>query len=298
MLRARQIWGGTVALPGLREALGLAEDGSAGPPRPTRSRRRPHALVAGMEARRLGGRRRRRRSSPTCSARRRTPVAAVLRFAADEVVPRLARTTDEIDAVLHALDGGYVPAGPSGSPLRGLVNVLPTGRNFYSVDPRAIPSRLAWETGQAMAESLLARYRADTGEYPRSVGLSVWGTSAMRTSGDDVAEVLRAARRPPGVGRGVAPGHRPRADPARRARPAADRRHGADQRLLPRRVPARGDHAGRRGAAGRRPGRAGRATTSCARTWTPTSPSTATGGGPPRGSSAPSPAPTGPGCCR
>ena len=66
--------------------------------------------------------------------------------------------------MLHALDGGYVPAGPSGSPLRGLVNVLPTGRNFYSVDPKAIPSRLAWETGQAMADSLLDRYRADTGE--------------------------------------------------------------------------------------------------------------------------------------
>jgi len=68
--------------------------------------------------------------------------------------------------------------------------VLPTGRNFYSVDPKAIPSRLAWETGQAMADSLLARYRSDTGDWPRSVGLSAWGTSAMRTAGDDVAEIL------------------------------------------------------------------------------------------------------------
>src|SRR5690606_28790718 len=85
---------------------------------------------------------------------------------------------------------GYVPAGPSGSPLRGLVNVLPTGRNFYAVDPRAVPSRLAWETGQAMARSLLERYRAEHGTWPRSVGLSMWGTSAMRTAGDDVAEVL------------------------------------------------------------------------------------------------------------
>jgi cobaltochelatase CobN len=105
-------------------------------------------------------------------------------------VPRLAGTTDEISRTLHALGGGFVPAGPSGSPLRGLVNVLPTGRNFYSVDPRAVPSRLAWETGQAMADSLLERYLADTGSYPDSVGLSVWGTAAMRTSGDDVAEVL------------------------------------------------------------------------------------------------------------
>ncbi|MFP5282352.1 MAG: cobaltochelatase subunit CobN, partial [Actinomycetes bacterium] len=117
-------------------------------------------------------------------------VEASLSFACREVVPRLARTPDEIANVLHALDGGYVPAGPSGSPLRGLVNVLPTGRNFYSVDPKAIPSRLAYQTGQAMAESLLARHLADTGAYPRSVGLSVWGTSAMRTSGDDIAEVL------------------------------------------------------------------------------------------------------------
>ncbi|OOL28063.1 cobalamin biosynthesis protein CobN, partial [Rhodococcus rhodochrous] len=117
-------------------------------------------------------------------------VERVLAFAAEQVVPRLARTTDELGAVLHALDGGYVPAGPSGSPLRGLVNVLPTGRNFYTVDPKAVPSRLAYDTGVALANNLLDRYRADTGGYPPSVGLSVWGTSAMRTSGDDIAEVL------------------------------------------------------------------------------------------------------------
>ena len=91
---------------------------------------------------------------------------------------------------LHALDGGFVPAGPSGSPLRGLVNVLPTGRNFYSVDPKAIPSANSWDTGTALAESLLARHLADEGSYPRCVGLTIWGTSAMRTQGDDIAEVL------------------------------------------------------------------------------------------------------------
>ena len=117
-------------------------------------------------------------------------VVAVLEFACAEVVPRLDRTTDEVAGVLHALDGGYVPAGPSGSPTRGLVNVLPTGRNFYSVDPKAIPSRSAWEVGSALAESLVARHVADTGEHPRSVGLTVWGTSAMRTQGDDIAEIL------------------------------------------------------------------------------------------------------------
>ncbi|MGH3734440.1 MAG: cobaltochelatase subunit CobN [Micromonosporaceae bacterium] len=117
-------------------------------------------------------------------------VVEVLRFAATEVVPRLDATTDEVDAVLHALGGGYVPAGPSGSPTRGLVNVLPTGRNFYSVDPKAIPSRNAWDTGCALADSLLRRHRDDTGDWPRNVGLTVWGTSAMRTQGDDIAEIL------------------------------------------------------------------------------------------------------------
>jgi cobaltochelatase CobN len=70
------------------------------------------------------------------------------------------------------------------------VGVLPTGRNFYSVDPKAIPSRNAWETGKALADSLLSRYLSEHGEYPASVGLVVWGTSAMRTAGDDIAEAL------------------------------------------------------------------------------------------------------------
>ncbi|MFF3438645.1 cobaltochelatase subunit CobN [Streptosporangium sp. NPDC002721] len=251
MLRARQMWAGSEALVGLREALGLAEDGSAGRIGVDEAETLARALVEAMEHRGwdpsaagevtaevLGradtpagdvgvtgsgsgsdttgstgsagatGHRDGPAGStgpessggpadpagPAAESRARgadlETVERILRFAAVEVVPRLARTTDEIDAILHALDGGYVPAGPSGSPLRGLINVLPTGRNFYSVDPKAVPSRLAWETGQAMADSLLERYRADTGDWPRSVGLSVWGTSAMRTAGDDVAEVL------------------------------------------------------------------------------------------------------------
>jgi cobaltochelatase CobN len=117
-------------------------------------------------------------------------VTRTLEFACTELVPRLRATTGEIDAVLHALDGGYIPAGPSGSPTRGLVNVLPTGRNFYSVDPKAIPSRNSFEVGLALADSLLTRHLADEGEYPRCVGLTVWGTSAMRTQGDDIAEIL------------------------------------------------------------------------------------------------------------
>jgi len=199
ILRSRQMWGGeSGTLPGLRTALGAAGDGSDGPaPRArldsveqlagTLLERMDQAgwdpgksgeVVAGV----LNG--------DTPDGADRGQVAQVLRFAAAEVVPRLAATTDEIEAVLRALSGGYVPSGPSGSPTRGLVNVLPTGRNFYSVDPKAIPSRNSWDTGWALAESLLARHLADEGRYPRSVGLTVWGTSAMRTQGDDIAEVL------------------------------------------------------------------------------------------------------------
>ncbi|GAA2655160.1 cobaltochelatase subunit CobN [Streptomyces lunalinharesii] len=184
ILRARQIWGGTSALPGLREALGLDESAA------TRTaadevEALARGLVQAMEDAEW---------DPAAVARvaegHPTAVADVLDFAARQVVPRLAGTTAEVDHAVHALNGGFVPAGPSGSPLRGLVNVLPTGRNFYSVDPKAVPSRLAWETGQALADSLLTRYREDNGDWPESVGLSLWGTSAMRTSGDDVAEAL------------------------------------------------------------------------------------------------------------
>ncbi|MFC9587484.1 cobaltochelatase subunit CobN [Streptomyces yangpuensis] len=184
ILRARQIWGGTTALPGLREALGLDES------KATRTsaddvEEQARALVQAMEDADWAP-----DAVASVAADQPADVAAVLSFAAREVVPRLAGTTDEIAHVVAALDGRFVPAGPSGSPLRGLVNVLPTGRNFYSVDPKAVPSRLAWETGQALADSLLTRYRTDNGEWPASVGLSLWGTSAMRTAGDDVAEAL------------------------------------------------------------------------------------------------------------
>ncbi|WP_017974086.1 cobaltochelatase subunit CobN [Actinopolyspora halophila] len=190
MLRARQMWGGRqAAVPGLREALGLSEDGSEAREHVDDVESRAQALVEGMEQHEWHA----EAAETVCrSVLGEVPgqVVDVLRFAATEVVPRLNDTTDEIGSTLHALEGGYIPSGPSGSPLRGLVNVLPTGRNFYSVDPKGIPSRLAWDTGYAIAESLLDRYRTDNGEWPGSVGLSVWGTSAMRTSGDDIAEVL------------------------------------------------------------------------------------------------------------
>ena len=188
VLRSPQVFGGQVnGVPGLRTALGLADDAPIADVDATEARARQLVVALAASGWSVD-------AVPEVVDRvlgvQQENVAAALRFACQEVVPRLARTGDELTAILHALDGGYVPAGPSGSPLRGLINVLPTGRNFYSVDPKAIPSRMAYQTGQAMAESLLQRHVDETGEYPQSVGLSVWGTSAMRTSGDDIAEVL------------------------------------------------------------------------------------------------------------
>jgi cobaltochelatase CobN len=71
-----------------------------------------------------------------------------------------------------------------------MAHVLPTGRNFFSVDPRAIPSPLAWDVGRSLADRLLERHLAEEGTYPSTVGLVIWGTAAMRTAGDDVAEAL------------------------------------------------------------------------------------------------------------
>lgn len=97
---------------------------------------------------------------------------------------------DEIANFLGGLNGCFVPAGPSGAPTRGRLDVLPTGRNFYSVDSRSIPTQTAWELGQLSADQLLTRHLQEQGEYPKQLGLSVWGTSTMRTGGDDIAQAF------------------------------------------------------------------------------------------------------------
>ena len=112
------------------------------------------------------------------------------RWICEQLVPDLRATPAEVANVLAALDGRYVAAGPSGAPTRGAAHVLPTGRNFYSVDPKALPSPLSWEVGQALADALVERHVAETGAPPTTVGLVLWGTAAMRTSGDDAAEAL------------------------------------------------------------------------------------------------------------
>jgi cobaltochelatase CobN len=96
----------------------------------------------------------------------------------------------EIGGLLTGLDGRFVPPGPSGAPSRGRLDVLPTGRNFYSVDVRAVPTPAAFRLAERAADRLVQRYVQDHGEYPRTIALSLWGTATMRTGGDDVAQAL------------------------------------------------------------------------------------------------------------
>mgnify|MGYP001043681717 FL=1 len=120
-----------------------------------------------------------------------TQTHAVLRAIEDGLRPLVTSCgASEIDGFLAALSGRFVPPGPSGAPTRGRPDVLPTGRNFFSTDSRAVPTPAAWELGRKSAELLVTRYTQDHGEWPTSFGLTAWGTSNMRTGGDDIAQAL------------------------------------------------------------------------------------------------------------
>ena len=116
---------------------------------------------------------------------------AVLDRIERDIRPKLQRSGDgEAAGLLAALDGRFILPGPSGAPTRGRLDVLPTGRNFYSVDCRAVPTPAAWLLGWKSATLLIERHFQDHGEYPKRVVLSAWGTANMRTGGDDVAQAL------------------------------------------------------------------------------------------------------------
>jgi len=118
-------------------------------------------------------------------------VSAIIDSLRDVVAPRLdACGPAEMRGLLDALSGRFVPAGPSGAPSRGRLDVLPTGRNFYSVDVRNLPTTTAWRIGFQSANLILERHLQDHGDHLRQLGLSVWGTATMRTGGDDIAQAM------------------------------------------------------------------------------------------------------------
>ncbi len=114
----------------------------------------------------------------------------LLQYIQQHTIPVLNKTRHELTHLIHGLNGRYIPAGGSGAPTRGRLDILPTGRNFYSVDVRTVPSETAYQLGEKSAQNIIDRYLQENGEYPTSIGLSVWGTSTMRTSGDDIAQAL------------------------------------------------------------------------------------------------------------
>jgi cobaltochelatase CobN len=99
-------------------------------------------------------------------------------------------SSPEVVGLLRALDGGFVAPGPAGAPSRGRLDVLPTGRNLYAIDPRGVPTRNAWEIGRRAAEEVVVRYAQDHGEWPRRIVLDLWGSASMRTGGEEIAQAF------------------------------------------------------------------------------------------------------------
>lgn len=124
-----------------------------------------------------------------------TPVGpasqAVFDHIDDHVRPILAGCGPaEGGGLLTALDGQFVAPAPSGAPTRGRLDVLPTGRNFFSVDSRAVPTPTAWSLGWKSANLLIEKHLQDHGDWPRSLLVTAWGTANMRTGGDDIAQAM------------------------------------------------------------------------------------------------------------
>ena len=113
-----------------------------------------------------------------------------LSYISEELVPKLLDTKNEIEHLVKGLNGRFVPPGASGCPTKGDHKMLPTGNNFYSVDPQKIPTKEAWEIGKRLGDALIERYVKDHGTYPKQLGIIIWGSPTMRTGGDDVAEAL------------------------------------------------------------------------------------------------------------
>jgi cobaltochelatase CobN len=96
----------------------------------------------------------------------------------------------ELEGLCRALDGRFVPPGPAGAPSRGRTDVLPTGRNLFTIDPRAVPTRTSWDIGRRTADAVVTRYAQDNGEWPRSIVIDLWASASMRTGGDDLAQAF------------------------------------------------------------------------------------------------------------
>ena len=107
------------------------------------------------------------------------------------IMPSIVKSgEEELKSMIKALDGLFIKPGPSGAPTRGKIEVIPTGKNFYSLDSRTLPTQAAWSIGMKSAKLLVEDYRQKEGKWPTHFALSAWGTSNMRTGGDDIAQAM------------------------------------------------------------------------------------------------------------
>lgn len=117
---------------------------------------------------------------------------AVLAFIENTLTPILKNCAEqEKENFLKALDGEFIEPGPSGAPTRGRADILPTGRNFYTIDNRTIPTETAWNLAKKSAENIIKTYTQEHGQWPKQIAMSAWGTSNMRTGGDDLGLAMR-----------------------------------------------------------------------------------------------------------
>ena len=125
-----------------------------------------------------------------CRAEMHSQLARVLSYICTDIVPNLRRTDEEITHTITALSGAYIEPAPGGAPSSGGADLLPTGRNFFGIDPRTLPSPAAWELGKQLGDAVIEDYIREEGHYPEAVGIVLWAGSNMRSHGQCIAEFL------------------------------------------------------------------------------------------------------------
>lgn len=123
-------------------------------------------------------------------AESREKLEVVCNYIVDTLYPNLLLTKQEITNMLRGFEGEYIEPGPSGAPSSGGADLLPTGRNFYGVDPRCLPTPAAWEIGQTLGDQVVERFIAEEGHYPENIGMVFWSGANMRSHGQCIAEFL------------------------------------------------------------------------------------------------------------
>lgn len=111
-------------------------------------------------------------------------------YICSNIYPNLLLTSQEMDNIMRGFEGQYIEPGPSGAPSSGGADLLPTGRNFYGLDPRTLPTPAAWKIGKNLGDQVISRFIAEEGHYPENIGIVLWSGSNMRSHGQCIAEFL------------------------------------------------------------------------------------------------------------